>query len=71
MIRLSSDINAISRKLCSIARILISFVARTDANQRTDRRRFRLRDIVLSGCSKLSCFVNSREKLVASKIQLN
>lgn len=27
--------------------------------------------IVLSGCSKLSCFVNSREKLVASKIQLN
>lgn len=66
---LSSSI-AISRKPWRVAWSLISFVARIDVNQRADRRRFRLRDIVLSGCSKLSCFVNSREKLIASKIQL-
>lgn len=70
MVHLSGSRIAISRKSWRVAWTLISFVARTDANQRADRRRFRLRDIVLSGCSKLSCFVNSREKLIASKIQL-
>lgn len=70
MIHLSGDSIAISRKLWRVVWTLISFFARTDANQQDDCRRFRLRDIVFSGCSKLSCFVNSREKLVASKIQL-